>query len=195
MNNITRRFFLPSSMLFSIFLAFNSSADQIHCTKDDVIGQWTVYSIDIGVADHVEYQEKITVEFLQTFDGVDQFSVSFSGAFSNTVNPWMGKCVGDQYVLKGNVNSHGNVHSIQAARNSAAPTTDQCSLERCESTCIGDLFAECSVNKSITDTKLTFMFLPGHAAGMDSDEVMYFTDGLGCDSHDCNHPGGLHAEH
>ena len=193
MNIITRRFFLLSSMLFSMFLSFNASADQLQCAKEDVTGQWTVYSIDFGVADHVEYQEIIDVVFLQTLDGVDQFLVSFSGAFSTVDNHWVGKCIGDQYVLNGEINSHGNVHSIQAARNSSAPTTDQCSLERCESTCIGDLIAECSASKSIVDEKLTFMLLPGHAEEVDDGTVQYVGGELGCDAHDCNHAGAYHT--
>ena len=145
------------------------------------------------MADHVEYQEKIAVEFLQMLDGTDQFLVSFTGTFSTADGYWSGKCVGDQYVLNGEISSHGNVHSIQAARNSSAPTTDQCSLERCESTCIDDLLAECSASKLIVDEKMTFMLLPGHAEEAVGGTVQYVANEFGCGAHDCNHPGGWHV--
>ncbi len=191
MNHITT----CSILLFSLFFLSTTTAEQTRCTKDDVIGRWTTYSIDIGVADHIEYQEKIDVVFLQSLDGIDQFLVIFSGVFSNAVNPWTGACIGDQYVLNGEVSSHDNVHAIQAVRNPVAPMTDQCSLERCESTCIDDLLAECSIYKSIvTGSKLTFMFLPGHAAKMDGGEVMYVAGEFGCSAHDCNHPAQFHTQ-
>lgn len=193
MNHIIKHFTLLFSLFCASFLASNSSADQTQCTKDDVVGRWTAYSIDITVADHIEYQEKIDVVFLQVLEGTDQFLVSFSGVFSTAVNPWEGTCVGDQYVLNGEISSHGNIHSIQAVRNSAAPATDQCSLERCESTCIGDLLTECSVSKIIADGKLTFMFLPGHLAMQDGLEAQYLASEFGCYSHDCNHPGLAHT--
>lgn len=182
-----------SALLFSLLFVSIGTADQTNCSKDDVTGRWTTYSIDLGVADHVEYQEKIDIEFLQTLDGADQFYVSFPGAFSNAINPWIGKCEGDQYVLEGDIQSHDNIHSIQAARNSAAPLTDQCSLERCELTCIDDLLAECSARKSIDGRKLTFIFLPGHAVIKDSGEIQYLSSEFGCDSHDCNHLGEAHS--
>jgi len=182
-----------SALLFSLLFVSIGTADQSNCSKDDVIGRWTTYSIDLGVADHVEYQEKIVIEFLQTLDGADQFYVSFPGAFSNAINPWIGKCEGDQYVLEGDIQSHDNIHSIQAARNSAAPLTDQCSLERCELTCIDDLLAECSISKSILDGKLTFMILPGHAEETGGSDLTYSGSEPGCTAHDCNHPGNLHV--
>lgn len=192
MNPNTRYLTILFTLPLLAFSVSNISADETNCTKDDVIGQWTSYSIDLSVSDHIEYHEKIDIVYLQTLDTVDQFSVSFSGIFSAVVNPWVGQCVGDEYVLRGEISSHDNVHSIQAVRNSAAPTTDQCSLERCESTCVVDLFDECSVSKTVSDRKLTFMLLPGHKSTGDAEEH-YLASESGCFSHDCNHPGLLHT--
>jgi hypothetical protein len=190
--NHSTRFIILFSFLFSANAATTSFAGQLQCTKDDAVGKWTSYSVDLGVADHVEYQEKIDVVYLQTVAGTDQFLVSFSGAFSAAVNPWSGKCIGDQYVLNGEISSHDNVHFIQAARNPEAPATDQCSLERCESTCVAELLDECSVSKAISDRKLTFMLLPGHVVTGDANSAQYLASEYGCFSHDCNHPGLFH---
>lgn len=74
-----------SALLFSLLFVSIGTADQTNCSKDDVTGRWTTYSIDLGVADHVEYQEKIDIEYLQTLDGADQFYVSFPGGEARKV--------------------------------------------------------------------------------------------------------------
>jgi len=189
MNHITTCIML----IISLFYFPAANADQTNCTKEDVIGRWTTYSIDFGVADHVEYQEKVEVVFLQTINEIDQFTVTFSGGFSDTIDPWEGTCVGDVYVLNGEFVSHNNVHTIQAVRNASAPATDQCSLERCESTCIGDLISECSISKTLLSGKLSFFFLPGHATTGAADDNRYLASSSECFSHDCNHPGAGHT--
>ena len=179
-----------SILLFSLLLASATVADQTLCTKDDVTGQWTNYSIGLNISDHVEYQQKTDIVYLKTVDGIDQFQVSLSGAFSSTDKLWQGQCRGDQYVLRGEIGSHDNFHSIQAFRNAAAPATDQCSLERCESTCVADLQAQCSISKSVSARKMTFIFLPGHTT---LEDTQYLSSEPGCNSHDCNHPGVYHS--
>ena len=183
----------PFIFIFILVFSFKISAEELQCTRDDVIGSWTSYSIDFGVSDHIEYQEQINILYLHTDSIADQFLVSFSGSFSLALNPWQGECIGDQYVLMGEIESHNSIHSVQAVRNPSAPTTDQCSLERCESTCVADLLAECSISKDLPGRKLTFMFLPGHAANNGEGEIRLVAQEIHCDAHDCNHPGEYHS--
>ncbi len=180
-------------LIVLLLMTTNAVAGSTSCERSDVIGHWYVHDVDFGVSDHVEYQETIEVYYLDSIDGKDQFNVTFAGVFTISLNPWQGECIGDQYVLQGDVLSHDTIHSIQAARNAGAPNTDQCSIERCEATCMGKLADECHVSKTISTNRMTFVLLPGHAVKREGGELEFILTSLDCSAHDCNHPGSYHA--